>query len=94
LPADVLETEIKTLIVEALMLDDVRPEEIDAEGPLFGDGLGLDSIDALELAMAIDRRYSVRINADDEEVKRIYSSVRSLARYVAEHRPATEKGER
>ncbi len=83
---DDLETQIKHLIVEALLLDDVRPEDIDSEGALFGDGLGLDSIDALELSMAIDRRFGVRITADDDEVRRIYGSVRSLARHIAERR--------
>ena len=78
-----LEQEIKTLIVDALMLDDVAPESIDSDAPLFGSGLGLDSIDALELAMALDKKYGIRLRADDEGNKQIFSSVRALATFVA-----------
>lgn len=81
-----LETEIKELIVEALMLDDVKPADIDSAAPLFVEGLGLDSIDALELAMAIDKRFGVRIRADDEANKQIFASVKNLAVFVAAHR--------
>jgi len=81
-----LEQQVKELIVEALMLDDVRPENIDAEAPLFVTGLGLDSIDALELAMAVDKKFGVRIRADDDQNKHIFSSVRNLTAYVAQHR--------
>lgn len=81
-----LEQQVKELIVEALMLDDVSPENIDAEAPLFVTGLGLDSIDALELAMAVDKKFGVRIRADDDQNKHIFSSVRNLTAYVAQHR--------
>jgi acyl carrier protein len=81
-----LESEIKHLIVEALMLDDVQPESIDSSAPLFVEGLGLDSIDALELAMAIDKKFGVRIRADDDQNRRIFASVKNLAAYVAEHK--------
>ncbi|GAB4200373.1 MAG: xanthomonadin biosynthesis acyl carrier protein XanC [Sandaracinaceae bacterium] len=81
-----LEREIKELIVEALMLDDVRPEDIDASAPLFVEGLGLDSIDALELAMAIDKKFGVRIRADDEANKAIFANVKNLAAFVSQHR--------
>lgn len=81
-----LEQQIKELIVESLMLDDVRPEDIDSDAPLFVTGLGLDSIDALELAMAIDKKFGVRIRADDEQNKHIFASVKNLAGYVAQHR--------
>jgi len=64
----------------------VRPENIDAEAPLFVTGLGLDSIDALELAMAVDKKFGVRIRADDDQNKHIFSSVRNLTAYVAQHR--------
>ncbi len=83
---DELEKEIKELIVEALMLDDVRPEDIDSDAPLFATGLSLDSIDALELAIAIDKRYGVKIRAEDEDNGKIFASVRSLAEHVAAHR--------
>lgn len=81
-----LEQQVKELIVEALMLDDVRPDGIDSDAPLFVTGLGLDSIDALELAMAVDKKFGVRIRADDEQNKHIFSSVKNLAAYIAQHR--------
>lgn len=83
-----LERELKELIVEALMLEDMDAQDIDSDEPLFVEGLGLDSIDALELAMAIDKRYGVRIKADDEQNKAIFSNVKSLAAYVGQHRAA------
>lgn len=81
-----LESEIKELIVESLMLDDVKPSEIVTEDPLFVEGLGLDSVDALELAIAIDQKYGVRIRAEDENVRDIFKSVATLAAHVEEHR--------
>jgi len=81
-----LEKDLKGLIVEALMLDQVTAEEIDSEAPLFGTGLGLDSIDALELAMAIERRYGVKLRADDPNTRAIFGSVRALAAHVRAHR--------
>ena len=81
-----LEQDIKELIVEALMLEDVKPDEIDSEAPLFGDGLGLDSIDALELAIALDRKFKVKINADDPNTRETFRSVKTLAAYVEKHR--------
>jgi acyl carrier protein len=78
-----LEQEIKELIVEALMLDDVTPAQIDSGAALFGEGLGLDSIDALELAIAIDRKYGIKLKADDPNNRTIFGSVRSLAAHVA-----------
>ncbi len=83
-----LEEELKELIVDALMLEDTSATEIDSEEPLFVEGLGLDSIDALELAMAIDKKYGVRIKADDEANKQIFANVKSLAAYVGQHRAA------
>ena len=79
-----MEQDLKRLIVDALMLDDVTPEQIDTDAPLFGEGLGLDSIDALELASAIDRAYGVKIKADDPNNRTIFGSVKNLARYVAD----------
>lgn len=83
-----LEENIKQIIVEALMLEDVKPHEIDSEAPLFGEGLGLDSIDALELSMAIDKAYNVKINAEDENTQAIFRSVRALAEFVEKHQAA------
>ncbi len=78
---------LKRLIVDALMLEDIEPGEIEDDAPLFGAGLGLDSIDALELVIAIDRRFGVRIEAEDERNKEIFRSVASLARHIAENQP-------
>lgn len=83
---EALEQELKKLIVDALMLDDVSADEIDAEAPLFVEGLGLDSIDALELAIAIDKHYGVKLKAEDENTRDIFRSVRSLAAHVAANR--------
>ena len=77
---------MRSLIVSALMLDNVLPDDIDIDAPLFGAGLGLDSIDALELAMAIERHFGVKIKADDPGTRAIFASVRSLAAHVAAHR--------
>ena len=81
-----LELEVKRLLVESLMLEDVTAEQIDTDAPLFVEGLGLDSIDALELGMALSRTYGIEIKAGDERVKEVFFSVRSLAAFVQEHR--------
>ncbi|MCA9579049.1 MAG: phosphopantetheine-binding protein [Polyangiales bacterium] len=81
-----LEAQIKQLIVDALMLDDVTPEEIVTDAPLFNEGLGLDSIDALELAIALDKAFGVKIRAEDENTRSIFRSVATLAAFVAENR--------
>ena len=86
---EALEQELRELIVEALMLEDVRPEQIEADAPLFGEGLGLDSIDALELALAIERRYQIRIAAEDARNRELFRSVRSLATHIAAQRAAS-----
>jgi acyl carrier protein len=78
-----LELELKRLIVSSLNLEDLAPEQIDSEEPLFGDGLGLDSIDGLELGMALRKTYGLRIEAGNEELRRIFASVRSIADYIA-----------
>ncbi|HET9598481.1 MAG TPA: phosphopantetheine-binding protein [Anaeromyxobacteraceae bacterium] len=81
-----LEHEIKQLIIDTLRLERVTPEAIDPTAPLFVEGLGLDSIDALELAMEIRKRYGVRTAANDERNRAIFSSVRSLASFISDHR--------
>ena len=81
-----LEAELKELIIDALELEDVTAEEIASEEPLFLEGLGLDSIDALELAMALEERYGVKVGDDPEQNERIFASVRSLAAFVGEQR--------
>ncbi|HEY6997333.1 MAG: phosphopantetheine-binding protein [Candidatus Binatia bacterium] len=80
------EDDIKRLIVDVLQLEDTSPADIDVEAPLFGDGLGLDSIDALELGVAIQRRYGVALSANSEENRRHFASVRALASMVDNHR--------
>jgi acyl carrier protein len=85
-PAETLEDEIKALIVESLALEDIAPAEIESQAPLFVEGLGLDSIDALELAMALEERFGVTIDDDPERNQRIFASVTSLADFVREQR--------
>lgn len=81
-----LQSEIKALIISALSLEDVAPDDIDAEAPLFVEGLGLDSIDALELGLALQKRYGVSMSANSEETRRHFSSVNALAQFVAAQR--------
>jgi len=76
------EQAIKELIIEALNLEDLSPDDIDSEAALFGDGLGLDSIDALELGVAIRRKYGVNLDVDSEEIREHFESVANLARFV------------
>jgi acyl carrier protein len=87
-PQTTTESELAVLIVSALNLEGVNPADIDPEAPLFGAGLGLDSIDALELALEISKRYGVQLKAEDEDNKRIFASLRTLADHVAQKRVA------
>lgn len=80
------ETELAELLVESLNLDGVTASEIDPEAPLFGEGLGLDSIDALELALAISKRYGFQLRSDSDENRRIFASLRSLSAHVQANR--------
>jgi len=81
-----LVVELKTLIIEGLHLEDMSAEDIVPEEPLFGEGLGLDSIDALEIAVLLDRKYGVKITSEDERNQAIFASLNSLAEFVAENR--------
>ena len=83
---EALEVELKSLIVESLALEDIEPAEIESDAPLFVEGLGLDSIDALELAMALEERFGVKIGEDPEVNQRIFACVASLASFVEENR--------
>ena len=83
---DDLETEIKQLVVDALKLEDISWPEIDADAPLFVDGLGLDSIDALELGIAIRQRYGIKIESVSVEIRAHFFSVRTLAAFIAQQR--------
>jgi acyl carrier protein len=80
------ELEVAQTIVDALNLEDIRAEGIDPEEPLFRDGLGLDSIDALEIALAISMKYGFQIRSDDNDNSRIFASLRSLSHHVEENR--------
>ena len=75
-----LETEVKQLIIDSLQLEDITPADIDTDAPLFGDGL--DSIDALELGVAIRKRYHVQFSADTEDTRRHFASVRALVALI------------
>jgi len=80
------EAEMADLIVQALNLEDVAAASIDPVAPLFGAGLGLDSIDALELALEISKRYGVQLRSDDEDNRRIFASLRALSAHVQANR--------
>jgi len=83
---DELENAIKALIIESLELEDVRIEDIDSQAPLFGEGLNLDSIDALELGLALKNKYNVRLDGDAEVSRKHFYSVATLARFVDSQR--------
>ncbi|RZI93846.1 MAG: acyl carrier protein [Variovorax sp.] len=82
-----LEAELAVLLVESLNLE-VAPADIAPDAPLYGDGLGLDSIDILEVALEVSRKYGFQLRSDDERNQQIFESLRSLAAHVAEHRNA------
>ncbi|MFN3963942.1 phosphopantetheine-binding protein [Silanimonas lenta] len=85
---DALVREIKELIIESLALEDLRVEDIDSSAPLFVDGLGLDSIDALELGLALQKRFGVQLSADAADNRRHFASVDSLAAFITAQRAA------
>lgn len=78
--------EIKTMIVKVLKLDDIRAEDIGDDEPLFGDGLGLDSIDALELGIAIQKKYNIKAIAESPETRAHFASAASLAQFISANR--------
>ncbi|HVI57816.1 MAG TPA: phosphopantetheine-binding protein [Luteimonas sp.] len=82
------EHQLAQLLVESLNLEDVAPESIDPEAPLFNTGLGLDSIDALELALAISKRYGFQLRSDNDENRRIFASLRALSAHVEQNKAA------
>lgn len=81
------EAELARLIVETLNLE-MAAESIDPETPVYGEGLGLDSIDMLEIALVVSQRYGVKLRADDENNVQIFKSLRSLSRFIQDHRGA------
>jgi acyl carrier protein len=82
---DNLQREVASLLVEALNLD-LAPESIDPAAPLYGEGLGLDSIDILEVALVVSKRYGFQLRSDDEDNVRIFASLTSLAEHIAARR--------
>lgn len=78
--------ELKTLLIEGLHLEDIEPDEIIVDEPLFGEGLGLDSIDALEIAVLLDRQYGIKITSEDDKNEAIFTSLNSLAKFINENR--------
>ena len=78
--------ELKTLLISELNLEDITPDDIDPAAPLFKEGLGLDSIDALELAVVLDKKYGIKIQAADERNNQIFSSLNALAGFISENR--------
>lgn len=87
---DPLEREIAQLIIESTGLEEMQPDDIDPSAPLFVEGLGLDSIDALEIGVALAKRYGVKLTADNENNRRHFASVRTLAAYVVGQRGAAQ----
>jgi acyl carrier protein len=81
-----LEQEVKQLIIDVLQLEDISAADIDSAAPLFVEGLGLDSIDALELGVALQKRYGISLSADAEDTRRHFASVRALAALIEANR--------
>lgn len=77
-----IENELKELIIKSLELEDITVDDIEDEEPLFIEGLGLDSIDALELGMALKKKYNLKMSADKEQNKKYFYSVKTLADYI------------
>lgn len=83
---DELKQEIKELIISSLELEDVKPENIKDDASIFGTGLGLDSIDALELGVAIKKKFGVKLSAENEDSKKHFASVNALAEFISANR--------
>jgi len=81
-----LEQEVKELIIDVLQLEDIAPADIDSEAPLFVEGLGLDSIDALEIGVALQKRYGITLSAESQDTRRHFASVRALAAMIDANR--------
>jgi acyl carrier protein len=81
-----LEQEVKEMIIDVLQLEDITPADIETDAPLFVEGLGLDSIDALELGVALQKRYGISLSAESEDTRRHFASVRALASLIENNR--------
>ncbi|WP_144393757.1 phosphopantetheine-binding protein [Pleionea sediminis] len=77
-----LEQELKVLIIDTLELEDMTSEDIDSNEPLFADGLGLDSIDALEIGVAIQKKFQIKLDANSEDNKKHFQSISSIAKFI------------
>ena len=77
-----MQQEVKEMIIDVLNLEDISVDEIESDEPLFGDGLGLDSIDALEIGVALKKRYGITLEQGDEDVKKHFESVATLAAFI------------
>jgi acyl carrier protein len=84
-----LKQQIKELIISALEIEDIKPENIDNSAPLFGEGLGLDSIDALELGIALKKKFGVNFSAENTDNRKHFASVDALAAYIEEAKEGT-----
>lgn len=84
-----LEVELKQLIIDTLELQGISPLDIVSEAPLFDGGLGLDSIDALELGLALKKRYNIHIDTDSTELSNYFASIKNLARFIASQQQKT-----
>jgi acyl carrier protein len=83
-----LNVEIKQLIIDTLNLEGINTKDIDTDAPLFGDGLGLDSIDALELGLAVKNRYNIVLSAENQEIRQHFFSVATLSTYIRSQQAA------
>jgi len=81
-----VETEIKNLIIDTLYLEDISPDDIFSDEPLFGEGLGLDSIDSLELGLAVKKHFKVPLDSDSEETRGHFFSVNTLKTFIESHK--------
>jgi acyl carrier protein len=82
------EHDIKLMIIETLGLEDMQPQDIDSQAPLFGDGLGLDSVDALELGLALQKRFGVTIDPETRQMRDHFANVASLSHFISAQRSA------
>jgi acyl carrier protein len=81
-----LEQELKQFIIDTMRLEDLSVDDIDSDAPLFFDGLGLDSLDALELGVGISKKYDIKLNNTPKENQKIFSNVKAMAKFVSENR--------
>ncbi|MBQ0050577.1 MAG: acyl carrier protein [Treponema sp.] len=87
---DELKQQIKECIISSLELEDIKPENIQDDEPLFGTGLGLDSIDALELGVALKKKFGVKFNAENSETRDHFASINALAEYITAEKAKAE----